>query len=107
MIDYFQKKIKIREIEENLVDKIIKKKVKKNSEFFSLPKKIAGETRNSKINRVTEYLKKVKADYLFITAPENVAWLLNIRGNDNPNSPIPNCHLIITKKKNISFHTKR
>ena len=103
----FSKKIKIREIEENLVDKIIKKKVKKNSEFFSLPKKIAGETRNSKINRVTEYLKKVKADYLFITAPENVAWLLNIRGNDNPNSPIPNCHLIITKEKKIFLFTQR
>ena len=107
MIDYFQKKIKIREIEENLVDKIVKKKVKKNSEFFSLPKKITGETRNSKINRVTEYLKKVKADYLFITAPENVAWLLNIRGNDNPNSPIPNCHLIITKEKKYFFSQLR
>ena len=107
MIDYFQKKNKIREIEENLVDKIVRKKVKKNSEFFSLPKKIAGETRNSKINRVTEYLKKVKADYLFITAPENVAWLLNIRGNDNPNSPIPNCHLIITKKRKIFLFTQR
>ena len=104
---FFSKKIKIREIEENLVDKIVRKRVKKNSEFFSLPKKIAGETRNSKINRVTEYLKKVKADYLFITAPENVAWLLNIRGNDNPNSPIPNCHLIITKEKKIFFFTRR
>ena len=103
----FSKKIKIIEIEENLVDKIIRKKVKKNSEFFSLPKKIAGETRNSKINRVTEYLKKVKADFLFITAPENVAWLLNIRGNDNPNSPIPNCHLIITKEKEILLFTQR
>ena len=103
----FSKKNKIREIEENLVDKIFKKKVKKNSEFFSLPKKIAGETRNSKINRVTEYLKKIKADYLFITAPENVAWLLNIRGNDNPNSPIPNCHLIITKERKIFLFTQR
>ena len=103
----FSKKIKIIEIEENLVDKIIRKKVKKNREFFSLPKKIAGETRNSKINRVTEYLKKAKADYLFITAPENVAWLLNIRGNDNPNSPIPNCHLIITKEKKILLFTQR
>ena len=103
----FSKKNKIREIEENLVDKIVKKKVKKNSEFFSLPKKISGENKNSKINRVTEYLKKVKADYLFITAPENVAWLLNIRGSDNPNSPIPNCHLIITKEKKIFLFASR
>ena len=97
----FLKKIKISEIEENLIDKITKHKVKKNNYFFSLPKKITGETKNSKINRVAKYLKKVKADYLFITAPENVAWLLNIRGNDNPNSPIPNCNLIISKKKEI------
>ena len=103
----FSKKNKIREIEENLVDKIVRKKVEKNGEFFSLPKKIAGEARNSKINRVAEYLKKVKADYLFITAPENVAWLLNIRGNDNPYSPIPNCHLIITKEKKIFLFTQR
>ena len=37
----------------------------------------------------------------FITAPENVAWLLNIRGHDNPNSPIPNCHLIIDNKNSF------
>ena len=103
----FSKEIPIREIEDNLIDKIIKKKVKRNSEFFSISKKIAGESKNSKINRVTKYLNKVKADYLFITAPENIAWLLNIRGNDNPNSPIPNCHLIITKEKEIFLFTNR
>ena len=42
-------------------------------------------------------LKKNKSDYLFITAPENVAWLLNIRGHDNPHSPMPNCHLLLSK----------
>ena len=28
-------------------------------------------------------MKKSKIDYLFLSAPENVAWLLNIRGHDN------------------------
>ena len=49
-------------------------------------------------------LKKIisyKADYLFISAPENVAWLLNIRGHDNPNSPIPNSRILISKKNEI------
>ena len=40
---------------------------------------------------------------IFISAPENVAWLLNLRGKDNPNSPIPNCKLILTKNKKIFF----
>ena len=32
-------------------------------------------------------LKLKKADYLFVSSPENVAWLMNIRGYDNPNKP--------------------
>ena len=42
-----------------------------------------------------------KSDYLFISAPENVAWILNIRGGDGPNSPVPNCRLIISKNKKL------
>ena len=56
---------------------------------------------NSKINKISNYLKKKKSDYIFISAPENVAWILNIRGNDGPNSPIPNSRLIISKTKKI------
>ena len=104
----FSNKIRIKEIEDNLVDKIIKSKIKKNKKkFFELSKTIAGETKNSKINRVSKLLKNIKADYLFITAPENIAWLLNIRGNDNPNSPIPNGHMIITKEKRIILFTDK
>ena len=104
---FFSKKIKYKLVEDNLIDKIQKNKIKKNKEFFSLPSSITGESKDSKINRVIKFLKKLKADYLFVTAPENIAWLLNIRGNDNPNSPIPNCHLIITKDKKIFFFSDK
>ena len=46
-------------------------------------------------------MKSKNIDNIFISAPENVAWLLNIRGKDNPNSPIPNCKVILTKAKKI------
>ena len=39
--------------------------------------------------------------------PENIAWLLNIRGYDNPNSPIPNARLIIDKNKKLFLITKK
>ena len=71
--------------------KFIQKKKKKNF-FFKLDDKYAGE-KLSKINRLSKILKKNKSDSIFISAPENVAWLLNIRGKDNPNSPIPNARL--------------
>ena len=51
------------------------------------------------MNKIYNILKLKKADYLFISAPENVAWLMNIRGYDSPTSPIPNSHLLIGKNK--------
>jgi len=66
-----------------------------------LNNKVAGETFKSKINKIRNILKSNKTDYLFVSSPENVAWVLNIRGSDNPNSPIPNCRLIIGKGKEL------
>ena len=69
--------------------------------FYSLKKNIVGENHQSKILKITNFLKSNNADYLFVSAPENIAWLLNIRGYDNPNSPIPNARLILNKKKEL------
>ena len=98
---FFLKKNKIKVINNNLIDEIKKQKVKDNFPFFTLGKDIVGESYTSKINKISKYLKKNKSDYLFVSAPENVAWILNIRGEDGPTSPVPNCRLIISKKKKI------
>ena len=103
---YFLKHNKIKLISKNLIDEIKPKKSPKSIPFFSLKKEIVGENKESKINKIVNYLKKKKADNLFVTAPENVAWLLNIRGGDGPNSPIPNCRLIINKSKKIFLITE-
>ena len=97
----FSKKNKIKFIKNNLIDEIEYKKVNNDPPFFALKKNIVGETSGSKINKISQYLKKNKSDYLFISAPENVAWILNIRGRDVPNSPIPNSRLIISKTKKV------
>jgi Xaa-Pro aminopeptidase len=94
-------------IHDNLIDQIFKFKEKKTKPFYSLGKNIVGESHHSKISKVVNFLKSNKADYLFISAPENVAWLLNIRGYDNPNSPIPNARLIIDKNKKLFLITKK
>tara|TARA_B100001093_G_scaffold278107_1_gene265818 strand:+ start:453 stop:2147 length:1695 start_codon:yes stop_codon:yes gene_type:complete len=98
---FFLKYNKIKFINNNLIDEIEKKRIKDNFPFFVLNKKIVGESCSSKINKISRFLKKNKSDYLFISAPENIAWILNIRGGDGPNSPIPNCRLIISKNKNL------
>ncbi len=103
---YFLKYNKVKHININLIDDIKKQKYNKNIPFFSLQKKFVGESIKSKINSVSKYLKKNKSDYIFISAPENVAWVLNIRGGDGPNSPIPNSRLIISKSKKILLISK-
>jgi Xaa-Pro aminopeptidase len=102
----FTKHNKIKFIKNNLIDEIKSEKINDNILFFSLNKNIVGESNVSKINKIANYLKKNKSDYLFVSAPENVAWVLNIRGKDSPNSPIPNSRLIISKTKKIFLITK-
>ena len=98
---FFLKFNYIKFINENLIDQIEKFKVNDTHPFFHLNKNIVGESQNSKLNKVSKYLKKNKSDYLFISAPENVAWTLNIRGKDGPNTPMPNSRLIVSKTKKI------
>ena len=103
----FFPKNKIQIIETNLIDQIFKKKSISSKPFYSLSEKIAGEDYKKKITKITKYLKKKNSNYIFITAPENVAWLLNIRGKDSPYSPIPNCHLFLDNKNNLYLITKK
>ena len=89
---------------ENLIDKFfVNKNSSKIKSYYGLDHSITGETVKSKVSKIVRILKKKKIDNIFISAPENVAWLLNIRGYDNPNSPIPNCRIILNKDKTIFF----
>ncbi len=103
--NYFLKYNKVKFLSNNLIDEIKTQKVKNNIPFFSLKDEIVGESSKSKINKIINYLKKNKVDNLFVTAPENVAWILNIRGGDGPNSPVPNSRLIINKSNKIFLIT--
>ena len=104
---FFLKFNKVKFINENLIDQIEKIKINDRHSFFYLNKNIVGESQSSKLNKISKYLKKNKSDYLFISAPENVAWTLNIRGKDGPNTPMPNSRLIVSKTKKIYLIAKK
>ena len=91
-------------VNNNLIDEIFNlKNSSKTKEFYCLNENAAGEKIKSKLNKLRSILKKKKIQNIFISAPENCAWLLNIRGFDNPNSPIPNCQIILNNKKIYFF----
>ena len=98
---FFGKNIRFKPINENLVDIVKKPTQSKIMPFYSLPNIATGNSSAKKIHEVSNIINKKKADYLFISAPENVAWLLNIRGSDVPFSPIPNCNCLISKNKKV------
>ena len=95
---------RFKSIKKNLVDKIWKRKIKINKDkFFILPEKSVSEKYLSKINKIKNYLKQKKSDFIFITASENNAWLFNIRGYDTKYTPIPYSYVLIDKYKKIKF----
>ena len=99
LVKNFKNYFKLVPIYDDLISK--KKSRKVCNKFYFIDDHISGESSISKVNKVLKYLQKDKSDYLFITAPENVAWLLNLRGKDNPYSPIPNCRLILKNNGKI------
>ena len=52
-------------------------------------------------------MKKNYIDSFYISAGENVCWLLNIRGHDLENSPLANCKIILSKNGKINFFSNR
>ena len=100
----FGKNFVLYPIKKNLIDKVTTNTNEKSvKSFYKLDKTITGESVKSKIERLIKIIKTQKIDNIFISAPENVAWLLNLRGRDNPNSPIPNSKLILSNNKKMYF----
>ncbi len=101
------KNIILKPVSKNLIDILWTKKPKDLTKpFFLLSKKDVGENSKQKILKIKNVLLKNKADYLLVTAPENVAWILNIRGHDSSFSPIPNARLLINNKGNIDLYSQ-
>ena len=89
---------------ENLIDKLwIKKKYNNTKKFYILPEKVTGQNYKIKINKLTNILIGKKVDLQFTSASENIAWLLNIRGEDSDFTPLPNSYLIINSNKKIKL----
>ena len=98
--------IKFLPFKENLIDIIWRrKKPIKIKKFYALPKKFSNQDYNLKIKKIINNLKRRNADFQLISASENCAWLLNIRGFDSEFSPLPHCHILVDCNKNILFFT--
>lgn len=58
------------------------------------PIEFSGEVSQSKRQRIAKVLMDKGVDATVLTAPDSIAWLLNIRGGDVPHAPLPHCLVI-------------
>lgn len=70
---------------------------------FSLDIKYSGEDTESKISRLRKILAEKKADYFLTSAPDEICWLLNVRGNDIAYNPVILSYFAVTPDNIIWF----
>jgi len=113
---------KYRQIQELLIDKDCRFFLKQDlldrvwtdrpalpaSELFELALEFSGRDRREKLAELREIMLKEKMDRLFISSLDDIAWLMNMRGEDVAYSPVAiaycmvaqdSCSLFINEKR--------
>lgn len=70
----------------------------------TLDTKFAGEEVSSKIERVAKVIEEKKAHGLIVSALDEIAWLLNLRGSDIEFNPVFYSYAIVTKDKEVTLY---
>ncbi len=64
---------------------------------FEFSDKRAGLSRSAKLTRVREAIARHRADALLVTALDDLAWTLNLRGADVPHNPVVFAYLLLER----------
>ena len=67
-----------------------------SSPIITLGEDLAGESRETRINRLRKWLVLQGADSILITSLDQIAWLLNVRGADVEYNPVVISYLLVT-----------
>lgn len=84
----------------DLVDRIWEDRPPMSAEpVWELEISYAGLSREEKLARVRQEMEKEGADALLVTALDETAWLLNLRGGDVKHTPVFLAYMLITKRR--------
>lgn len=70
------------------------------------PLEYAGETAASKLERIRKALKELHAQGMLVTALDDIAWTLNLRGSDVHCNPVAVSYLLIDSQKATLYINK-
>ncbi|MBM3647237.1 MAG: aminopeptidase P family protein [Alphaproteobacteria bacterium] len=71
------------------------------------PDELAGESSAAKRTRIGADIKAKEADVALITAPDSIAWLLNVRGGDVPRTPFPLSFALLHADGHVDLYMDR
>ena len=69
------------------------------SAAFSMPEKYAGKSRKDKIREIREHMDVLDASYHLMATLDDIAWTLNLRGQDIHTNPVNIAFVLIAPKK--------
>ncbi len=97
-------KAKLICVDKNLVDCVWQNKpAAPNAEIFVHDIKYAGESSSSKRVSLAKELVLLGLDAAVITTPPSIAWLLNVRGGDVENTPLPLSYAILRSDASVDW----
>jgi Xaa-Pro aminopeptidase len=67
------------------------------------PTRFAGESVARKRANVAKTLRERGVGAAFLSAPDSIAWLLNVRGSDAPHTPLPNSFALVDAKGEVDW----
>jgi Xaa-Pro aminopeptidase len=73
------------------------------SEVIALPDSVTGQTVQEKLTQLQQQLKVAKVDLLPLTKLDQIAWLLNLRGQDIPYNPLFTAYMLIGQQTATLF----
>jgi Xaa-Pro aminopeptidase len=73
------------------------------SEAWDHPVRFSGKERSSKLSEVMEKMRKRSVEHHLLTSPEDIMWLLNIRGNDLDFTPVILSYFLISEETSVLF----
>ena len=77
----------------------------KECEIFEHDIRFAGISMDEKISYLTEFMQKSKLDAFFISECDAVSWLLNLRSDCLPDTPIIRAFALVDKSGEVSLFT--
>lgn len=73
------------------------------SEIWLLEEQYAGQSRNEKLKIIHDLMQKKDADYLVLSALDEIAWLFNMRGGDVACCPLVLSYAVIGREETLLY----